>query len=114
MKEVNTAVKQKQTATERMDNPAITSEAREQQLIAKAERLAEKKLEDGTASPQIIVHYLRLGTTRERIEKEILERQKELITAKTEALQAAAKIDSLYEEAMKMFKRYNGGDESDE
>ena len=50
----------------RSDPPALTPEARQAQLIAKAERLAEKKLEDGTASPQIIVHYLRLATEREK------------------------------------------------
>lgn len=102
-------MKQSKTADKaRIDNMALTKEDREQQLIAKAERLAEKKLEDGTASPQIIVHYLKLATAKEAIEREILERQKDLITAKTEALQSAAKIEALYEEAMSMFKKYNG------
>lgn len=93
---------------ERSDSPALTPEAREQQLIAKAERLAEQQLEDGTASAQVITHYLKLATTRERIEREILEKQKDLITAKTDALHAAAKIESLYEEAMNMFRKYSG------
>lgn len=99
------------SSRERTDSPALTPEAREQQLIAKAERLAEKQLEDGTASAQVITHYLKLATTRERIEREILERQKDLITAKTEALQSAAKIESLYEEAMDMFRKYSGQEE---
>lgn len=97
----------------RKEHPAITSDAREQQLIAKAERLAEQKIEDGTASPQIILHYLKLGTTREAIEREILEKQKDLITAKTEALQSAKRIEELYEDAMNMFKLYRGVEEEE-
>lgn len=92
----------------RQDTPALTPEAREKQLIAKAERLAEQKLEDGTASPQIIVHYLRLASSKEAIEKEILERKKELITAQTENLQSAAKLEAMFEEAVKVFREYKG------
>ena len=66
--------------------PAITPEARENQLIALAVDLAERQLLEGTASSQVITHYLKLGSTKERIEKEILEKQKELIMAKTESI----------------------------
>ena len=98
---------------QRSDSPALTPEAREQQMIAKAERLAERQLVDGTASAQVITHYLKLATTRERIEREILEKQKELITAKTEALQSAAKIEQLFEEATAMFRKYSGQEDID-
>ena len=67
--------------------PALSPEARENQMISLAVDLAERQLQDGTASSQVITHYLKLGSTKERIEKEILEKQKELISAKTEALQ---------------------------
>ena len=60
----------------------MTPEARENQLIYLATNLAEQQLKDGTASSQVITHYLKLGSTKERIEKEILEKQKELISAK--------------------------------
>lgn len=53
----------------RRERPATTPEARENQLIARAVDLAEKQLMEGTASTQVIVHYLRLGSTKERIEK---------------------------------------------
>ena len=59
--------------------PALTPEARENQLISLAVDLAEKQLQEGTASSQVITHYLKLGSTKERIEREILEKQKELI-----------------------------------
>lgn len=88
--------------------PALTPEARENQLIALAINLAEKQLIEGTASSQVITHYLKLGSTKERIEKEILEKQKELISAKTEALQSAKRIEELYTDAINAMKKYSG------
>lgn len=95
--------------------PALTPEARENQLIYLATELAEQQLRDGTASSQVITHYLKLGSSKERIEKEILEKQKELITAKTESLQSNKRIEELYAEAITAMRNYGGrGDESDE
>lgn len=88
--------------------PALTPEARENQLIYLATELAEQQLRDGTASSQVITHYLKLGSSKEKIEKEILERQKELITAKTEALQSAKHIEELYANAINAMKSYSG------
>lgn len=88
--------------------PALTPEAREGQLISLAVDLAEKQLREGTASSQVITHYLKLGSTKERIEKEILEKQKELISAKTEALQAEKNIGELYAKVMEAIKDYSG------
>lgn len=99
--------------TTRKMRPALTPEARENQMIALAVDLAEKQLREGTASSQVITHYLKMGSTKERIEKEILEKQKELISAKTEALQSAKRVEELYADAISAMKRYsgNGGDE---
>lgn len=95
--------------------PALTPEARENQMIALAVDLAERQLMEGTASSQVITHYLKLGSTKERIEKEILEKQKELIAAKTESLQSSKRIEELYANAINAMKRYSGhGDEDDE
>lgn len=96
--------------------PALTPEARENQLIYLATELAEQQLRDGTASSQVITHYLKLGSTKERIEKEILEKQKELISAKTEALQSAKRIEELYSNAISAMRQYSGhsGEEDDE
>lgn len=98
----------------RQRRPALTPEARENQLISLAVDLAEKQLQEGTASSQVITHYLKLGSTKERIEKEILEKQKELITAKTEALQSAKRVEELYAEAIKAMRKYGGHGEDDE
>ncbi|MBQ8829126.1 MAG: hypothetical protein IJ022_03430 [Burkholderiaceae bacterium] len=95
--------------------PATTPEARENQLISLAVDLAEKQLRDGTASSQVITHYLKLGSTKEKIEREILEKQKELIEAKTENLQSAKRIEELYTNAINAMKNYSGqGDEPEE
>ena len=94
--------------------PALTPEARENQLIYLATELAEQELRDGTASSQVITHYLKLGSTKEKIEKEILEKQKELISAKTEALQSAKKIEELYANAISAMRQYSGHDNNDE
>lgn len=95
--------------------PALTPEARENQLISLAVDLAEQQLRDGTASSQVITHYLKLGSTKERIEKEILEKQKLLIEAKTESLQSQQRIDALYQEAIRAMRNYSGhGGESED
>lgn len=94
--------------------PALTPEARENQMIALAMDRAEEQLRDGTASSQVITHFLKLATEKERIEREILERQKELITAKTEALQSAKKIEELYTNAIAAMRNYSGQGEPDE
>lgn len=88
--------------------PALTPEARENQLIALAVNLAEKQLREGTASSQVITHYLKLGSTKDRIEKEILEKQKELIEAKTQSLQSARQNEELYREVLEAFRSYSG------
>lgn len=96
--------------------PALTPEARENQLISLAVDLAERQLREGTASSQVITHYLKLGSTKERIEKEILEKQKELISAKTEMIHSTKRMDALYEDAinaMKDYKGFGGQDEGD-
>lgn len=94
--------------------PALTPEARENQMISLAVDLAEQQLREGTASSQVITHYLKLGSTKERIEKEILEKQKELISAKTENLKSMQKIEELYDSAIKAMRKYNGQGDNDE
>lgn len=88
--------------------PALTPEAREAQMIALATDLAEQQLREGTASSQVITHYLKLGSSKEKIEKDILEKQKELITAKTESIKSAERVEELYKNALEAMKKYGG------
>ena len=94
--------------------PALSPEARENQLVSLAVDLAEQQLRDGTASSQVITHYLKLGSTKERIEKEILEKQKELIEAKTQSLQSAQRIEELYKNALDAMRKYSGQGDPDD
>lgn len=93
--------------------PAISPEARENQLISLAYDLAEERLRNGTATSQEVVHFLRLGSMKERKELELLSKKIELDTAKTEALQSAKRIEDLYANAINAFKSYRGEPEDE-
>lgn len=93
---------------ERKTRRGLSVEARENQLISLAVDLAEKQLAEGTASSQVITHYLKLGSTRERLEKERLEHENALIRAKIEAVQSSKRIEDLYADAMNAFSSYRG------
>lgn len=95
--------------------PAITPEARENQLISLATNLAEQQLMDGTASSQVITHYLKLGTAKSQLELEKLKRENELLRAKTESIESAKRVEELYAQAIDAIKLYsgNGGSSND-
>ena len=88
--------------------PASSQEARENQLTSLAEALAEKQMMEGTASSQVITYYLKLGSQREKLEREKLRSEVEMLKAKKEALESAQRIEELYSEAMKAVKTYRG------
>lgn len=91
--------------------PATTPEARENQMIALAMDEVERRLRDGTASSQETTHFLKLASSKERLEKEILEKKKELITAQTESIQSAKRVEELYIKALGAMRKYSGGKE---
>lgn len=99
---------------ERKAAPGFTPEARENQLIALAVDLAEKQLREGKASSQVICHYLKLASSKDRLEKELLEKQVELAAAKTEMLQSAKRTEELYLNALNAMKSYSGRDDGEE
>lgn len=93
--------------------PALTPEERDNQLITLATDLVEQRLRNGTASSQETTFFLKLGSQRERLERQILEKQKDLMDAKTASLQSAQRMEELFEEAIKAFKTYSGGSDED-
>ena len=94
--------------------PAVTPEARENQMAALAMDLVEQRLRDGTASSQETTHFLKLVSSRAKLEQERLRLENELVAAKTKALADAEEIKVLYEEALKAMRRYGGhGDEEE-
>jgi hypothetical protein len=109
---VNRAERASNPASSRRQ-PARTPEAREQQLIAAAVDRAEKQLLDGTASAQVITHYLKLGSSRERLEQQRLAYENQLTEAKIEAMQSQKEIERLYGEALAAMSAYSGRDTSE-
>lgn len=91
--------------------PPITHEARNAQLIYLAECRAKEQLENGTASSQIIAHYLRLGSPEESLKTEKMQLENELIRAKIEAVKAAGDMTQIYTEALAAFRGYSGQEE---
>ena len=94
--------------------PALSPEARENQMISLAVDLAEKQLQQGTASSQVITHYLKLGSMRERLEREKLAEENKLLRAKTKSIEEAADMKDLYVNAIKAMARYSGNGDDDE
>lgn len=92
----------------RKTKAAQSIEERESQLCALAYDLVEQRLLNGTATSQETTHFLRLGSSRERLEREILQRQKELTEAKTENIRSSAHNDELYSRAIEAMGRYSG------
>lgn len=88
--------------------PARTPENRENQLIEKAYQVVEQRLNDGTASAQEIVHFLRLGTAKANLEKQKLEAETKLIQVKQEVAESTKRSEEKYQEALDAFRLYNG------
>lgn len=107
-------VKQTNPSTSPPMRPALTPEAREGQLVSLATDLAERQLRDGTASSQVITHYLKLGSMREKLERERLAHENELLRAKTKAIENAEETKILYEQAIKAIRNYAGYGDPDE
>ena len=94
--------------------PALSTEAREQQMISLAVDLAERQLREGTASSQVITHFLKLATTKAQLENDKLLEENKLLRAKTESLQAEQKREELFEKAIAAMKTYSGHGDPDE
>lgn len=89
-------------------HPAYTPEEREQQCVALAFDRAEQQLRDGTASAQVITHFLRLGNIRDELELEKLKKENALLETKKEAIEGSQRIEALYADAIEAMKKYRG------
>lgn len=88
--------------------PASSQESREAQLISLAYDLAERRLREGTASSQEVVHFLKMGSQKDRLEREIMSEQKKLVTAKTGSYESGKRLEALYTDAIDAMRRYSG------
>lgn len=104
----------KATDISKRTKPATTPEEEENECINLAMREAKKQLLEGTASSQVITHFLKLGSSNERLEKRFKEKQVELMEAKTEAIKSAKNMEALYLDAIKAMRGYSGSDNEEE
>lgn len=96
------------TSETKKSKPAMTPEARENQLIALAYDLVEQRIRNGTATSQETTHFLKLGSSKARAEKEKMEKEIKLLTAKTEALESQKRVEELYSNALEAMRTYQG------
>lgn len=87
---------------------AITDEGRENQMVSLAIDLAERQLVEGTASSQVITHYLKLGSSREKLEQERLQNENAMLRAKAEQLESQKRVEELYADALTAMRAYSG------
>ena len=99
--------------TERTRPPATTPEGREQQLTALAMTAIEKRIMNGTASAQELTYFAKLGSPNAKLERQILEQQKELLEAKTAAIKSQERTEELYKNALSAMRSYSGSPEKD-
>lgn len=92
----------------RQHRPATTPEGRENEVVSLAIDLAEQQIRDGTASSQVITHFLKLGSTREQLEQERLRHENELTKVKIEAIESQKRVEELYKEALDAMRAYAG------
>lgn len=88
--------------------PATTPEARENQMVSLAFDLAERQIVEGTASAQVITHFLKLGSEREKMERKKLEFETKLLDSKIQDMAAQARVEELYGKALAAMQMYSG------
>jgi len=94
--------------------PARTPQARENQLMSLAYDLAEKQLREGTASSQVITHWLKAGSSREALEQERMGEEVKLLKIRAEAIASEKRVEEMYSEAMSAFRSYSGNPDEPE
>lgn len=102
------ASRRSDTPKSRRRKPAETPQGRETQMVSKAIDLAEQQLEDGTASAQVITHYLKLGSSREQLEQERLRQENLMLEEKIESIKSGRRVEELYEDALNAMRAYSG------
>ena len=102
------ARKRREEPKQTRGKPATTPENRENELVSAAIDLAEEQIREGTASSQVITHFLKLGSTREQLEQQRLEHENELTRVKIEAIESQKRVEELYMEALSAMRTYAG------
>ena len=97
--------------SKRIDKPAMTMESWEDRLVYKLMGLAEKQIDEGTVSSQVLTQFIKLGSEKQKLELEKLKEENKLLRAKTEQLEAETRLEEKYDKAIKFFGLYSGRDD---
>lgn len=100
--------------TTRKTRPALDSENRMQQMVSKALDLAEEQLDNGTASSQVITHFLKYGTEKAKLEAEQIKYQNELLKAKTELAKSQKTSEEMFTKAVEAMRKYSGNGDAED
>lgn len=100
--------RRKQSGNARKGRRATTAEGREQQIASMAYDLAEEQIDAGTASSQVITHFLKMGSTRERLEQQRIQHENELMEVKRDAIAGQKRVEELYMNALDAMRSYSG------
>jgi len=102
------------TTKKKRGRPALSPEAVENRLINKTYKAVEERIENGSATAAELIHFLRLGSTKEQLELEKLKKENELLKAKTGAIRSQEETKEMYEKAIRAFGRYSGHQSEEE
>ena len=86
--------------------PMLSPEEWENLLIAKSFRLAEERIDNGTATAAEIVHFLKAGSAKQREEMEKLREENALLRAKTSAIESERDRIGLYRDVITALGNY--------
>ena len=90
--------------------PADTPEGREMQLVSLAYDYAERQFLEGNASAQVTTHFLKMGSTRNKLEEAKIMHENLVLAAKVEQMASAGRMEVLYEDAIRVMRQYSGQD----
>lgn len=100
--------RKREEVPQRRSRPATSAESRELELASDAYDLAEKQLQAGTASSQVITHFLKMGSSRERLEQQRIQHENELMEVKREQIEGQKRVEELYLTALEAMRSYSG------
>lgn len=93
---------------------ASTPEGRENELIDMAYNEVARRIASHEATSAELVHFLKMGSEKERLERSKIEAEMELQRAKTVAIEEGRSMEAIAKEAMEAFKRYSGVEDEED
>lgn len=91
---------------EHKTTPPLSDKDHEAKLISLTLQMAEQQLIDGTASSQVMTHFLRLGSIRSKVELEKLRLENNLLTEKIQSEKMGQQLKEMFQDVMESLRDY--------